>query len=147
MELSLGSVAYLADATIENVPDMTIEQIRAKVEKVTIETNQSMLLDVRNDDPLAINSKSKTMPAEMLFIDATGRLVVVNSGADSLALKEFKDRTTLPTDAAAIPNTTTPVVAPPKAVVPAPAPGVIPRPAPTPAPIQRVRPRDLPGAG
>ncbi len=131
LELPLGSIAYLADTTIDKVPDMTIEQVRQKVEKVTIETNQSMLLDVRNDDPLAINSKSKTTPTEMLFIDATGRLATVNSGADNLALKEFRNRTTLPVD----PN-----------LIPVPVP-VVPKPGLVPGQAPRLRERDRPGAG
>jgi hypothetical protein len=106
-----------------------------------------MLLDVRNDDPLAMNGKSKT-PEEMLFIDATGRLMAANAGADKLALKEFKDRTTLPTDTAGlVPNNGAPVVPQPKVVVPAPAPVVTPRITPAPAPAPKLRPRDLPGAG
>ncbi len=104
MELVLGSIAYIADATIEKVPDMSIEMVRPKIEKVTIDTNGSMLLDVRNDDPLAINGKPRsTAPVEMLFIDANGKLSTTSSPVGAILFKEFKERTTVPADFTTIP--------------------------------------------
>jgi len=96
-EVLLGGVAYLEDATINKAFDPTIEQTR-DLKNVTLDTNQSTLLDIRNDDPLGIGPKSKG-PAEMLFFEPrTGKLVVVNSAVDSAAKKLYKDRTTPSTD-------------------------------------------------
>ncbi len=91
-ELPLGGVALFKDVTIENVVDMSLEEMR-KVGPVNINTDLSLLLDVRNDEPLGGN---KTVgPTEMVFVDKDGRLVVTSSAADGAVQKDFTDRTTV----------------------------------------------------
>jgi hypothetical protein len=117
-DVLLGGVAYLEGAAISNAFDPTIEQTR-NLTAVTFDTNQSTLLDVRNDDALGAAAKSKG-PAEMLFFEPrTGKLVAVSSATDSAVKKLYKDRTTPSADGG-----------PGPVFVPGPGPGPAPAPVP-----------------
>jgi hypothetical protein len=92
--IPMGAIVDLHLA-FDKVVDVPEGGLYRKVENVNIDTDQTMLLDLRNDDPLAMNPKSKG-PTEMLFMDSSGRLVTADSAADSLVVKDFRDRTTVP---------------------------------------------------
>lgn len=95
-DLPLGGYATYSNVKIENVTDMTADEVRTIVAP-TINADQAMLLDIRNDDALGA-SKSKS-PTEMLLIDSTGRIRIANSAVDSLVLKDYQQRTTAPMEA------------------------------------------------
>jgi hypothetical protein len=93
--ISMGGIVDLHDLTFADIADVPEGGLKRKVEKVNIDTDQTMLLDLRNDDPLGTNPKSKG-PTEMLFMDSSGRLVTADSAADSLVVKDYRERTAVP---------------------------------------------------
>jgi hypothetical protein len=101
--IPMGAIVDLHDLVFDKVVDVPEGGLYRKVEKVTIETDQTMLLDLRNDDPLAMNPKSKG-PTEMLFMDSSGRLVAADSAADSLVVKDYKERTAVPVNSMMTPS-------------------------------------------
>lgn len=101
--ISMGGIVDLHDLMFDKVVDVPEGGLYRKVEKVTIDTDQTTLLDLRNDDPLAMNPKSKG-PTEMLFMDSSGRLVTADSAADSLVVKDYKERTTVPVNSMMTPS-------------------------------------------
>jgi len=92
--IPMGGIVDLHLA-FDKVVDVPEGGLYRKVENVNIDTDQTMLLDLRNDDPLGMNPRSKG-PTEMLFMDTSGRLVTADSAADSLVVKDYKERTTVP---------------------------------------------------
>jgi hypothetical protein len=88
--LMMGELAEFKNITVENAVDMSLEASR-KLEKINFETNDSMLLDLRNNSPLA--SPRSDGPAELLFLDAAGRLVCVDSTADQVLIKDYQAQT------------------------------------------------------
>jgi hypothetical protein len=89
-DISLGGFIWFNKVTFDKVIDMTTEEYDKKftVENVNVDT--SMLLDMRNDEPLGKGTKG---PAEMLFLDNQGRIFTADSSVDGLALKDFQQRT------------------------------------------------------
>ena len=92
--IALGGLVELHDLTFDDVPDVPEGGLKRKVEKVNLDTDQLMLLDLRNDDPLG-SGRSKG-PAEMLFIDSAGNLVTHDSAADKLVVEDYNERTKVP---------------------------------------------------
>ena len=82
---SLGSILAIREEEFKDVVDPSAMEIRTL--KATVETDQPMLLDVRNEDPLG-SSKTK-LPTEMLYVDASGRLTVSNSAVDRFARDDY----------------------------------------------------------
>ncbi len=82
---SLGSILAIREEEFKDVVDPSAMEIRTL--KATVETDQPMLLDVRNEDPLG-SSKTK-LPTEMLYVDASGRLTVSNSAVDRFAQDDY----------------------------------------------------------
>ena len=68
--LRKAQIVLLRDAEIDKVPDLSSESIR-KVEKISVDTDQTVLLDVRNDKPLG-EGKSKDA-TEMMLMDGAGK--------------------------------------------------------------------------
>jgi hypothetical protein len=95
-DLPLGGVAFLPEQDVDKVLDMSAETVR-KVDKISIDTNQSMLIDMRNDKPLG-DGKSKDA-TELLFVDSTGRVFEANRAADKLTLDDYQERTKAPDNA------------------------------------------------
>jgi len=93
--IPMGGIVDLHDLTFADIADVPEGGLKRKVEKVNIDTEQTILLDLRNDDPLGTNPRSKG-PTEMLFMDSSGRLIAADSAADSLVVKDYKERTTPP---------------------------------------------------
>jgi hypothetical protein len=92
--ISMGAIVDL-HLVFDKVVDVPEGGLYRKVENVYIDTDQTMLLDLRNDDTLGTNPRSKG-PTEMLFMDSAGRLITADSAADSLVIKDYKQRTTVP---------------------------------------------------
>jgi hypothetical protein len=91
----LGGIVYVRDAEIDKVPDLSSESIR-KVEKISVDTDQTVLLDVRNDKPLG-EGKSKDA-TEMMLMDGAGNLYNANRAADKLVLEDYLARTKVATE-------------------------------------------------
>ena len=102
-EVPLGGYASFPSSKIENVTDMAAEEVRT-ITAPPLNADQAMLLDVRNDEALGV-TKSKG-PTEMVFIDSTGRIKLYNSAVDGMVLKDYQQRTTVPTEAASAPKDT-----------------------------------------
>jgi hypothetical protein len=83
---ALGSILAVRDTEFQDVFDPTAMELRT-LKTVTVDTDQPMLLDVRNDDPLG-GSKTKG-PTELLMIDSAGRLSVASSAVDRFAKDEY----------------------------------------------------------
>jgi hypothetical protein len=96
-ELPLGGYASFKDVKIENVPDMSADEVRT-ITVPAMNADTSMLLDFRNDEALG-SGKSKG-PTEMLLFDSSGRMTIANSGADAPVLKDYQQRTTITPEAA-----------------------------------------------
>jgi hypothetical protein len=105
--ISMGGIVDLHELTFSDIADVPEGGLKRKVEKVNIDTGQTMLLDLRNDDPLGTNPRSKG-PTEMLFMDSSGGLVTADSAADSLVVKDYKERTTPPANSMMTPSEPTP---------------------------------------
>jgi hypothetical protein len=99
----MGGIVDLHDLTFADIADVPEGGLKRKVEKVNIDTEQTTLLDLRNDDPLGTNPRSKG-PTEMLFMDASGRLITADSAADSLVVKDYKERTAVPVNSMMTPS-------------------------------------------
>ena len=82
---TLGSILAIRDEEFKDVVDPAAMEIRTV--KATVETDQPMLLDVRNEDPLG-STKSK-LPTEMLVVDSAGRLSISNSAVDRFAQDDY----------------------------------------------------------
>ncbi len=95
LTLPLAGVAHFRDVTIKNVTDMATDQVRTEVKADHLNANDALLLDVRNDNPLGMSSRSKG-PTEMLFMDPSGRLTVANSAVDSMKSADYHRRTDMP---------------------------------------------------
>ncbi len=94
-DLPLGGVPYLHDQDIDKVIDMTTESIR-KVEKINVDTDQTVLLDMRNDKPLGEGRVKDA--TELLLMDGAGNLLNASRAADKLVLDDFQQRTKPPAD-------------------------------------------------
>ncbi|HTQ40174.1 MAG TPA: hypothetical protein VMJ32_14200 [Pirellulales bacterium] len=105
-EIPLGGLVYVHDEDLDKVLDMSAESVR-KVEKISIDTNQSMLLDARNDKPLG-DGKSKEA-TELLFMDASGRVFDAGHAADKLALDDYLERSKPPAEMTQSTGAETPV--------------------------------------
>jgi hypothetical protein len=95
--IPMGGIVDLHDLAFGDIVDVPEGGLKRKVEKVSIDTDQTTLLDLRNDDPLGTNPRSKG-PTEMLLMDSSGRLIAADSAADSLVVADYKERTKLPPD-------------------------------------------------
>jgi hypothetical protein len=95
LELPLGGIAFLHDAELDKVLDMSTESVR-KVEKINVDTDQTVLLDVRNDKPLG-DGKAREA-TEMLLMDGSGNLYNASRAADKLVLDDYQQRTKPPTE-------------------------------------------------
>ena len=83
---ALGSILAVRDTDFSDVFDPTAMELRT-LKAITVDTDQPMLLDVRNDEPLG-GSKTKG-PTELLMIDSAGRLSVASSAVDRFAKDEY----------------------------------------------------------
>ncbi|HEY2882872.1 MAG TPA: hypothetical protein VGJ15_10570, partial [Pirellulales bacterium] len=105
-ELQLGQIAEVTNATFDGVADISAGVIR-KLEKVSIDTNEAMLLDFRNEDPVGLaKPRGAGVPAEMLFVDASGKFIAADAASDSLTASDFKTRTNIPVADTGIPTPT-----------------------------------------
>src|SRR5262249_8386868 len=96
LEVPMGGVAYLPDTDIDKVLDMSSETVR-KVSKISIDTDQTMLLDLRNDKPLGEGKSADA--TELLFMEKYGRVFNASRAADKPVYKDYFDRTKPPADA------------------------------------------------
>jgi hypothetical protein len=103
LELPLGGVPYLHDQDIDKVIDMSSESIR-KVEKINVDTNQTVLLDVRNDKPLGEGRMRDA--TELLLMDGAGNLLNASRAADKLVLEDYQQRTKPPAEMKESPSET-----------------------------------------
>jgi hypothetical protein len=120
LEVPLGGIVFVHDADIDKVLDMSTESVR-KVEKISIDTNQTALLDVRNDKPLG-DGKARNA-TEMLYLDGSGNLFDASRAADKLVLDDYQERTKPATDATKPAAGETPVVPRPGPIRNSPYPG------------------------
>ena len=90
IEVPLGGIVYVHDTEIDKVLDMSAEAVR-KVEKITVDTHQTVLLDVRNDKPLG-DGRMKDA-TEILLMDGNGNVFDASRAADRLVYEDYQQRT------------------------------------------------------
>ena len=95
IEVPLGGIVYVHDTEIDKVLDMSAEAVR-KVEKITVDTHQTVLLDVRNDKPLG-DGRMKDA-TEMLLMDGNGNVFDASRAADRLVYEDYQQRTKPPAE-------------------------------------------------
>ncbi|HZZ30307.1 MAG TPA: hypothetical protein VFE46_20075 [Pirellulales bacterium] len=106
-DIPLGGLIYVHDGDVDKVLDMSSEQVR-KADKLNIDTNQTILLDARNDKPLG-DGKLKEA-TELLLMDSSGRVYNASRAADKLMLDDYLERSKPPADMAQSPGAETPLV-------------------------------------
>ena len=90
VEVPLGGIVYLPNQSVDKVVDMRSESVR-KVDNISVDTDQTTILDVRNDKPLG-EGKSRDA-TEMLMMDGSGRLFNASRAADRMVVADYEERT------------------------------------------------------
>ena len=95
IDVPLGGIVYLPPTDIDKVLDMSAEAVR-KVEKITVDTDQTVLLDVRNDKPLGDGRVKEA--TELLLMDGNGNVFDASRAADRLVYEDYQQRTKPPAE-------------------------------------------------